>query len=152
MTIVRTIFFFSALFFPYIHAHDDIHNHIYQAYPYDVISPKATVILNFAQEIYPPFSSCSSHRMLAEWLMQGVADYSFDNITIIRLANIIESDTTLEKKIAALLIIKTQYDLQWEKTHRMNNLIAGAFFTCFAAMVMLVIRDITKSPTTGIAN
>jgi len=150
MTLLRTLLFVSLLCFPctyYANGDTYITN---QALPYDVISPKATIILNFAQEMYPPFSSYSAHKMLAEWLMQGIADYSFDNITIIRLANIIESDTTLEKKFAALLIIKAQCDVEWAKTHRMNNLIAGAFFTCFAAMVILVIRDIiAKSSATA---
>ncbi|HLJ30941.1 MAG TPA: hypothetical protein VKU36_00755 [Candidatus Babeliales bacterium] len=141
MTIMRTLFFFSTIFFSYINAHDDIHNHIYQAYPYDVISPKATTVLNFAQTLSYPFSSVT-HSMLAEWLMKGIADYSFDNITIIKLANIIESDATMHAKIAGLLAVQTTWNIELADRQRNNTIITGAFLVCFAAMVALVIKDI----------
>ena len=141
MTIMRTLFFFLASLSSSIHAHDDIHNYIYQALPYDVISPKATIVLNFAQTLSYPFSS-ATHSMLGEWLMKGIADYSFDNITVIKLAHIIESDASLHTKIAALSAIQATWNTQQASQKRNDTIITGAFFLCFAAMLVFVIRDI----------
>jgi len=115
-----------------------------QALPYDVISPKAAIILDFAQILYPPFSGNATHKALSEWLTKGIANYSFNNITIINVASIIESNTALETKIASLLVIQADWNIQQEKYHRNDTLATGLFFMCFAATIGIVIYDILK--------
>ena len=115
-----------------------------QALPYDVMSPKAAIILDFAQIIYPPFSGNATHKEISEWLTKGIANYLFNNITIINIANIIESNATLETKIASLLVIQTDWNIQQAQCHRNNTMATGLFFMCFAATVSIIICDILK--------
>ena len=115
-----------------------------QALPYDVISPKATIILDFTQTICPPFSYSTTHKAIAQWLTRGIANYLFDNMTIITIANIIESDTTLEAKITYLAAIQADWDIQQAKYQRNNSAITGLFFVCFGAVICAVIFDIIK--------
>ncbi len=115
-----------------------------QALPYDVISPKATIILDFAQTIYPSFSYSATHKVIAEWLTKGIARYLFDNMTIITIANIIESDATLETKITSLLVIQADWNIQQAKYHRNDSIINGLFFMCFAATISVIIYGILK--------
>jgi hypothetical protein len=115
-----------------------------QALPYDVITPKAALILDFAQIIYPPFSSNTTHKELSEWLTKGIANYVLNNITIINIASIIESDTTLETKIASLLVIQADWDIQQAQYHRNDTITTRLFFMFFAAIISVIIYDIIK--------
>jgi len=115
-----------------------------QALPYDVMSPKAAIILDFAQTIYPPFSSNATHKEISEWLTKGIANYLFNNITILNIANIIESDATLTTKITSLLVIQADWNIQQAKYHRNDTAINGLIIMCFAATISVVIYDILK--------
>lgn len=119
-----------------------------QALPYDVMTPKAAIILNFAQTISSPFSYASTQTTIAQWLTKGIVNYLFDNITIINIANIIESDATLETKIAYLAAIQADWDIQRAQYLRNNSIINGLFFMFFAATVSAIIYDIIKKANT----
>lgn len=116
-----------------------------QALPYDVMTPKADIILKFAQEICPPFSYSTTHKAIAEWLTKGIANYLFDNITIITIANIIESDATLGTKIGTLSAIQAEWTMQHTQSQRNNSIMTGIFFAIFAAMVARIVYDITTT-------
>ena len=121
------------------------HTHIHQALPYDAMSPKTVIILNFAHEIYSPFSYMPNHKKLAKWLIKGIANYSFDNVTIIRIANIIESNATTEEKVAHLFAIKADVNIKIAQYHKNNALVTGGFFVCFAAVFCYILYDVINS-------
>ena len=144
MVILRTLFFLIIInFCCALNAKGDTYI-TNQALPYDVISPKAAIILDFAQTINSPFSYSSTSATIAQWLTKGIANYSFDNMTIINIANIIESNATLEAKIASLSAIQTDWNIQQAKYHRNDSIINSFFFMCFAATISLMISGILK--------
>jgi hypothetical protein len=149
MTISRNLFFFIISSLPCaLNAGGNTYI-TNQALPYDVISPKATIILGFAQSISSPFSYSGTHTSVAQWLTKGIAHYLFDNITIITIANIIESDATLDVKMTNLLAIQADWDIKQAKFHRENALISGLFFSLFAATMCAIIYDILKKSGTA---